>query len=231
MNKQDKSPISRVNNYIGNLTKEQIENKHHRDKIGGFWEELGQLQMDFMKAKGLRAEHRLLDIGCGCLRGGLKFIDYLQAGHYHGSDINESLIEAGKIEVAEANLQDKMPQLQVSNCFGFGEFNTTFDRMIAFSLFTHLHMNLILQCLKHAHQCLHDDGRFYATFFIAQEDVQERPVDDTPGNIITHFEMDPFHYSMAEIQMMAQHIGFQAAHEPSFDHPRGQSMVCFTKSV
>lgn len=48
-----------------------------RGKVGGMWEEIGMLQFQFLVAQGIRAEHRLLDVGCGCLRGGIHLTGYL----------------------------------------------------------------------------------------------------------------------------------------------------------
>lgn len=66
----------------------------HRSFIGGMWDELGDLQFEFMKEQGLKPHHRLGDVGCGALRGGVKFIPYLDAGNYYGLDINASCIDA-----------------------------------------------------------------------------------------------------------------------------------------
>lgn len=228
MNKKNRSPISRVNNYNSTLTDEQIKNKHHRDKIGGLWEKVGNLQLDFLKSKGLKPEHKLLDIGCGCLRGGINFIDYLNSDNYYGTDINDSLIRAGRIEIEEAALLHKNANLLVDDNFDFNTFNSRFDYMIAFSLFTHLHMNLIIKCLKSAYNNLNINGSLYATFFISEHDVQEEPIPHTPKRIKTNFDMDPFHYSLNEIQMMANHIGFISNLEPDFKHPRMQKMVRFS---
>ena len=42
-----------INLYGTELTWEEIDSKKHRDLVGGFWEQLGQLQFDFLKAQGL----------------------------------------------------------------------------------------------------------------------------------------------------------------------------------
>jgi ubiquinone/menaquinone biosynthesis C-methylase UbiE len=39
-------------------------------------------------------QHKLLDIGCGALRGGIHFINYVDAGNHYGLDLNSWLIEA-----------------------------------------------------------------------------------------------------------------------------------------
>ena len=46
----------------------------HREQVGGLWDEIGALQIDFLRAQGLRPGDTLLDVGCGCLRGGVHFV-------------------------------------------------------------------------------------------------------------------------------------------------------------
>ncbi|MGH7055210.1 MAG: hypothetical protein ACREFK_05155 [Stellaceae bacterium] len=80
-------------------------------RIGGFWEEIGKFQFAVMTAHGLMPRHSLLDIGCGCLRGGVHFIRYLEPGNYVGVDVNQSLLDAGyDVELASAGLQARMPR-------------------------------------------------------------------------------------------------------------------------
>jgi cyclopropane fatty-acyl-phospholipid synthase-like methyltransferase len=43
--------------------------------IGGLGELMGDHQLQFLVDQGLKPEHRLLDIGCGSLRLGVKAID------------------------------------------------------------------------------------------------------------------------------------------------------------
>jgi cyclopropane fatty-acyl-phospholipid synthase-like methyltransferase len=61
----------------------------------GFWHELQSYQLNTLKENGLRAEHSLLDIGCGPLQGGLAFIKYLEESKYFGIDIELKNIETG----------------------------------------------------------------------------------------------------------------------------------------
>ena len=50
-----------VNPYGVELTDEEIRAGRHREFVGGLWSELGKLQLDFLRAQGLRPDHRLLD--------------------------------------------------------------------------------------------------------------------------------------------------------------------------
>ena len=67
----------------------------HREYVGGMWEEIGRLQFDFLVQQGLKSTHCFLDIACGCLRGGINFIQYLEPGNYLGIEKESSLIDIG----------------------------------------------------------------------------------------------------------------------------------------
>ncbi len=119
-----------VNAYGQQLTAEQIAAGNHRDFVGGLWDEVGTLQVEYLKTQGLSPGHRLVDIGCGALRGGLHFVRYLDQGNYYGLDINASLIEAGKREIALAELTYKQPNLLVDDRFEMARFKVSFDYAI-----------------------------------------------------------------------------------------------------
>ena len=68
--------------YAHELTAVEIAKGSHRGAVGGRWEEMGRLQLDFLVKQGLRPSDELLDVGCGALRAGLHFIRYLKPGNY-----------------------------------------------------------------------------------------------------------------------------------------------------
>jgi hypothetical protein len=88
--------------YVHSLTPDDIVAGNHRGAVGRMWEEIGNLQFEFLTARGPHPHHHLPDVGCGALRGGIHFIRYLVASNYHGVDVNASLIEAGRHEIAQA---------------------------------------------------------------------------------------------------------------------------------
>jgi hypothetical protein len=45
------------------------DTEDHRRCVGGKWDEIGKLQIDFLKEQGLEKNMKFLDIGCGSLRG------------------------------------------------------------------------------------------------------------------------------------------------------------------
>ncbi|MDD5475921.1 MAG: class I SAM-dependent methyltransferase, partial [Syntrophales bacterium] len=120
----------------GILTEIELRTGRHRQWVGGDWERKGKIQIDFLRQRGLMPHHRLLDVGCGVLRGGLHFMEYLDSGNYYGIEARKGHIEAGRWEIEQARLGHKNPHLLVNDAFEVERFGTTFDYAIAVSLFT-----------------------------------------------------------------------------------------------
>jgi cyclopropane fatty-acyl-phospholipid synthase-like methyltransferase len=218
-----------VNPYHVQLTAEKINNNEHREAVGGLWEELGSLQLSYLQQMGLLPTHKLLDMGCGSLRGGVKFVEYLNSDSYFGVDINQSLLDAGKIELANAGLTHKAVKLANSNSFDASQFSEKFNYAIAVSLFTHLSVNFIVQCLEQVKRVLAKDGKFYATFFVVNSKTEFfTSVVQQPGNIKTCHYTDPYHYDLAIIQWMADYAGLKLDYIGDWEHPRNQKMCCFS---
>jgi cyclopropane fatty-acyl-phospholipid synthase-like methyltransferase len=217
-----------VNAYFKEFSKEEIRKKMHRNFVGGLWDELGSLQLEFLVDSGLKPGHKLLDVGCGSLRGGVRYIEYLQEGNYYGLDINNSLIEAGKIEVEEAGLLSKNPNLIVDDKFSFHRFGERFDFMVSVSVFTHLPMNIILRCLNMARDSLAPNGVYFTTFFQAPTSLHLEKIKHQPGEVVTNYDSDPFHYSIEELSYMATLAKLELQVVGDWGHPRGQKMAAFT---
>ncbi|MCX4702758.1 class I SAM-dependent methyltransferase [Streptomyces sp. NBC_01604] len=129
------------------------------------WLALGQMQFDYLIEHGLRPEHRMLDIGCGNLRGGWRFISHLGAGNYYGIDISPDILMAAKKTLTERRLQDKMPHLTITGDLTLDFLPSDhFDVVHAHSVFSHSPLEVIDQCLKHVGRVLTDTGFFDFTF-------------------------------------------------------------------
>lgn len=95
----------------------------HRHYVGGLWDDIGNLQFEFLKSRGLKPHHVLLDIACGSLRAGSHFIPYLNCGNYLGLDKERRLIKLGlEREVQRKLVNEKAPQFVVSDSFEFAKF-------------------------------------------------------------------------------------------------------------
>jgi len=217
-----------LNSYGRQLTPSEIDAGAHREFVGGLWDEIGVLQLDFMLKQGLRPSHRLVDVGCGALRGGVQFARYLDRGRYHGLDVNASLIDAGRRELRDAGLGDRDAQLLVSDAFELERFGGSFDYAIAVSVFTHLPINHITVCLMHIARVLRPGGCFYASYFDAPARAHLEPITHPPAGIVTRFDRDPYHYSLEELRWMAPRE-LDVERVGDWGHPRGQMMAAFRR--
>jgi cyclopropane fatty-acyl-phospholipid synthase-like methyltransferase len=190
--------------------------KNPNKAVGGLWRELGDLQFDFLVQKGLKPEHKFLDIGCGVLRGGLNFIKYLEVGNYYGMDISSEAIIHSKNLVVEMGFQFRLPKLIVNRDLKFRElFGKKFDYILAQSVFTHLPSEYIEECFENIRNVMHGDSLFYFTFFHATEYKQ----------VGTY----KFRYPFKHFKFLAKKYGHKVKDVSSeYMHPRGQWLVEMT---
>lgn len=207
----------------------------HRAVVGGLWESMGRLQLEFLERQGLEPEHRLLDVGCGSLRAGVHFVRYLEPGHYFGLDISDSMIERGRAELAAAGLSGRGPRLLVDDSFSFELLGSDFDFAIAQSVFTHLPLNSIHRCLVNIAGVLRPGGRFYATIFEQEREPNDlRPqrwATDDGLTLETWPDRDPYHYRPEALLELCRELPLQFEYIGEWGHPRRQRMLQFTRSA
>ncbi len=210
---------------------ERVSRGEHRETIGSMWDEIGSLQFEFLKSYGLKPWHRLVDVGCGCLRGGVHFVQYLEPNNYFGTDINQSLLDAGyDIELERYELQSRLPrsQLRCDTDFDFSTYTVSFDFALAQSLFTHLPANHIRLCLARLQRAMAANGSFFATFFIVPDDLPYgAPFTHVPGDVVTNDHRDPYHYRFSDLWRLCEQLPWHPNLIGDFGHPRSQKMVLF----
>ncbi|HEY7195917.1 MAG TPA: class I SAM-dependent methyltransferase [Gaiellaceae bacterium] len=222
-----KRPIKRA---IPKRYHRYVDPEWHRWAIGGMWDALGELQFKYLIDRGLKPEHTLLDVGCGPLRGGIRFIEYLEPGNYTGVEKDWRKLEAGRdVELPAHGLVDKRPQLVVMENFDFPSLGRGFDYAIAQSVFTHLPINQIIRCVVQMSRVLNPGGQFFATFYENKDGKQNLdPVEQKPG-LLTHFDQDFFHYDYGTFEWVADGTGLEVEHLGEWDNPRNQRMLVFRK--
>lgn len=183
------------------------------------WLALGAMQFDYLSKHGLRPEHRLLEIGCGNLRAGWRFIDYLQAGNYYGLDISLDILVAAQRTVVEYDLQAKLPHMALVNDLRFAFLPSDhFDVVHAHSVFSHSPLDVIDECLAHVGRVLAPAGFFDFTF------------DRTEGTE-HHVLREDFYYRTETLVALAEKHGLTARFMPDWeDLPHGQSKIRVTRS-
>lgn len=210
---------------------DRVVRSNHREAVGGLWDEIGELQFKLLVERGLRPSDRLLDVGCGSLRGGVHFINYLESEHYFGVDKSENLLRAGSlIELPRHKIGEKQFHIECRSDFDFSVFDEEFNFVIAQSLFTHLSWNSIALCLANIGKVLHRDGAFFATFF---EDPDEghttSSITHEPGGIVTYSHRDPYHYSFSVFKELAHRYSLDVEYIGDWNHPRHQMLIVFHK--
>lgn len=180
--------------------------------VGCFWDELGQLQFDYLVANGMQPHHTLLDRSCGNLRGGRHAIRYLASGHYTGLDLSASALAAGRSLLEEEGLAHKEPRLIQNDDLTFREVaDDTFDFLLAQSVFTHLKPPHIEECFAHVGRVLGPESVFFFTYGKRDRYVKVSVKD--------------FGYPFSFFEEQAARHGFEVRERDDYDHPRGQVMV------
>jgi len=143
---------------------------------------------------GLRAEHKLLEFGCGSLRVGRFLIQYLDKENYYGIEPNKKLLDSG-IQANYLNelIEHKKPQFHISDDCNMPAFGIEFDFILAYSVFTHLPVSQIKKSLKSANLAMNEKSIFLATYFEGKED--NKLLDYSPRGI--HYRPE-FMFSMIE---------------------------------
>jgi SAM-dependent methyltransferase len=129
------------------------------------WED-GELLFEFAKAHGLVPSHYMLEVGCGALRAGRFFIDYLEPGHYFGLDHNEHVLSAAREEIVLQGLVDKKATLFQSTDFDLSLLpeGIRFDFAWSHSVMTHMTPSQVEACLGAVFGRMAENGVYFSTY-------------------------------------------------------------------
>ncbi|MGH6947651.1 MAG: hypothetical protein ACREDZ_10020 [Kiloniellales bacterium] len=196
----------------------------HRSCVGGDWQKHGQYQFDFMRSQGLTPSDVLFDIGCGSLRGGVRFIPFLEAGNYLGMEKEAELLRAGIERELDAGLmEDKKPELVVSDSFEFHKIGKDATYAFAGSVFSHLTADHIRLCLGNLREKAQVDCKFFATYF----EADKKRVNYSKSH--AHYS---FYYTRSEMEEMGRQNGWSPTYLGDWAHPGAvtQKVMRYTAS-
>ncbi|GIG88591.1 class I SAM-dependent methyltransferase [Plantactinospora endophytica] len=199
----------------------------HREAVGGYWDELGELQFEFLRQQGLKPDNRFLDVGCGSLRAGRLIAAHLDPGNYYGIDINHSLLTTGYDHELDDAGRARLPRTNLRATDRFdADFGVPFDMAIAQSVFTHISLNWLRLCLYRVAKVMPPGGRFYVTFF---EQPEGFPIDGIgwSGRLFT--ERNAFWYYQDDMRWAASRSPWSFRYMGDWGHPRDQRMVEYTR--
>lgn len=143
------------------------------------FERHGRNQFIKLISHGLNPDSRLLDFGCGCLRGGYWTMRFLDPGLYYGIEPNEKMLNAGKQSIiGERLLEEKEPTFCCDDQFEFTVFgNMKFDFVMAGSIWTHSPKWAIEKMLQQFSMVKENNGVMLASFIRT-----ENPAHDYHGS-------------------------------------------------
>lgn len=230
---------SPINSYYYSPNQNEENLINYKDWVGGssLWELQGNLQKNFLISQGLSPEHKFLDLGCGCLRAGIKLIEYLYKDNYYGQDINLYLLRMGLENEMPNNLKDKV---NINNFCISKDFTLLFDQDIKFdmaisqSVFTHLPLNHLYYCLLKIKDYFKKDSKFFVSYWIIPEDYNLCDFFDWGHGIITSHISDVYHYKKSQIENIFKdpliNKFWSLEYIGDWNHPRDQKMFCFIKN-
>jgi hypothetical protein len=115
------------------------------EQHGGFtagpidiYERSGRLQLATLVQEGLYPSSTLLDVGCGSLRAGYWFMNFLEPGRYFGINPRRHEIEQGLEYIIEPELVEyAKPRFAYNDDFDLSVFGVEFDFVVARSVWSH----------------------------------------------------------------------------------------------
>ncbi|MBB5517216.1 class I SAM-dependent methyltransferase [Amphiplicatus metriothermophilus] len=125
---------------------------------------MGATQFALAISLGLQEEHRVLDVGCGSLRAGKYFIQYLLPDRYFGIEPNAHLWRTAlEKEVGQDITKIKRPRFSAREDFQFDDSGVAFDCVLAQSIFSHTGFDQFEMALRVIRNQLKPDGQFLFT--------------------------------------------------------------------
>jgi SAM-dependent methyltransferase len=178
------------------------------------WQMLAQSQYDYLIRHGLKPSDRMLEIGCGNLRVGWRFIDYLESGNYYGVDISPDLLMSAERTLIRHELQAKLPHLTVVDNLTLGFLPADhFTVVHAHGVFSHSPLPVIEQCLAHVGRLLAPDG--FCDFTFDRTDGPEH-----------HVLWEDFYYRTETLVDLAAGLGLEAEFMDDWERlPHKQSRI------
>ncbi len=184
-----------------------------------------QFQFDYLTGQGLKPGHRLMDIGCGTLRGGIPLIEYLEPGHYTGLEVRAEVLEQGRQELREAGLEDQQPVLLHSPDLDAIQLEHPVDFAWAFAVMIHMPDEVLDRCLAMVARSLAPGG-----VFLGNINLGDKPIGDWQGFPVMAHPMEWFVELAAKHGLAVEDLGslMELGHDDGRPNPQTRRMLRFT---
>jgi hypothetical protein len=124
----------------------------------------GREQLMILLMLGLQPHSKVVDYGCGVLRGGYWLIHFLDPGCYHGIEPHTERLQKGLTCILEAETREaKQPRFDSNADFDTSVFGERFDFFLAYSIWTHASKRQVATMLDAYLHDSTDDGVFLVT--------------------------------------------------------------------
>jgi len=213
---------------------EFVEAKKHRSLVGQAWDTHGDLQLKLLMDNGLLPDHTVLDIGCGCLRAGIKIIPYLKPDNYYGIDSRQPLLKAGyKRELTRAGLETRLNRanLFTSSVAEHGRLDEdSVDFGLCIQVMSHHPLNFLRVMLENAAKYFKSGARLFVSFYeVPEGEPYAKPFLNKAGTR-SRGHKPPYHYYRRDMEYMAENTVWTASYVGYWNEPDGQYLMVYTKA-
>src|SRR5678816_1524580 len=132
------------------------------------FEKGGRELLIYLLNAGLNPDSKVVDIGCGVLRGGYWLIHFLDPECYFGIEPHAGRLETGTRTILEPDvLEAKRPRFDTNPHFDTSVFGQKFDFFLAYSVWTHASKPQIQAMLDSFLRDSKDGGAFLVSYLPA----------------------------------------------------------------
>lgn len=167
------------------------------------FDRLGASQFFVLVKYGLREHHRVLDFGCGSLRGGRFLMTYLAPGNYYGIEPEKQVLdEMVENELSWAFYQKRKPHITHGKDFQIPPEWPFFDFILAQSILSHTSGKLMEQCLDECRGKVASEGLIFATAVLGEKTDVKKAVREARW-----YYPDPVTYHPREVEEAVKKAG------------------------
>ncbi len=133
-----------------------------------YFEIAGRLQLATLLREGIYPQSKVLDLGCGCLRGGYWLIHFLDPECYFGIEPAAKMLQEGIDHLIEPEvLKEKQPRFDTNDRFDLSVFGVAFDIVLARSIWSHASKAQIVKMLDGFRANSSSDAFFLTSYYPA----------------------------------------------------------------
>lgn len=171
----------------------------------------GRGQLELLLTHGLVPESRVLDVGCGALRGGWWSINFLRPNCYFGIEPNAEMLNAGiEVMLGAELLEEKQPKFSNTPDFDFSLFGEKFDFVIARSIWTHASQDHIRTMLSQFKLCSTPRSIFLASIKPPKTGEEVYTGSEWQGRSHENDDAAMAHYNFATVESLCAESGLTA---------------------